>query len=105
MCDDVFVDVFATKYESFLIDNKPEYDVFEFNNLCSTADCLLAVVSESAIEFVSPVMLELKFLPYSLKYAFLGADESLPILITSDLSRDQEDILISLLRQNKEAVG
>jgi len=79
--------------------------VFEFDDLCSTADCLLTDVSISAAESVSPIALELKPLPDSLKYAFLGPDESLPIIIASDLDRDQENKLICLLRENKEALG
>jgi len=47
----------------------------------------------------------LKPLSDSLKYAFLEPDECLPVIIASDLDRDQEDKLISLLRENKEAVG
>ena len=47
----------------------------------------------------------MKPLPDSLKYAFLRLDESLPVIISSDLDRDQEDKLISLLRENKEALG
>jgi len=78
--------------------------VFEFDDLCSPADCLLIAVSESAAESVSLVALELKPLSDSLKYAFLGPDESLPVIIDSDLDRDQEDKLISLLRENKEAL-
>jgi len=79
--------------------------VFEFDDLFFTADCLLTVVSVSAAEFVSLVPLELKILPDSLKYALLGPDESLPAIIASDLDRDQEDKLMSLLRDNKEALG
>ena len=56
-------------------------------------------------ESVSPPDLELKPLPNSLKYAFLGPDESLPVIVASDLDRDQEDKLIALLRGNKEALG
>ena len=70
-------------------------------NLCSSADCLLTVVSES----VSSSALELKPFPDSLKYAFPGPDESLPVIITSDSDRDQEDKLITLLRANNEALG
>jgi len=51
--------------------------VFEFDYLCSTTDCLLTVVSESAAKSVSPIALELKSFPDSLKYTFLGPDESL----------------------------
>ena len=79
--------------------------MFEFDDLCSTTDCLLTAVSESAAESVFPVALELKSLPNSLKYAFLGPDKSLPVIIASDLDRDQEDKLISLLRENKESLG
>ena len=45
--DDAFDDIFATEYESFLIDDEPEYDVFEFDDLYSPADCLLIAVSKS----------------------------------------------------------
>jgi len=103
--DDALDDMFAAEYESFLVDDEPKYDVFEFDDLCSTANCLLTDVSKSMHESISPPALELKPLPNSFKYAFLGPDESLPVIITSDLDRDQEDKLIALLRENKEALG
>jgi len=103
--DDAFDEIFVAKCESFLVNDEPEYDVFEFDDLCSTADCLLTIVSESMHESVSPPTLKLKPLSNSLKYAFLGPDKSLPIIITSNLDRDQEDKLIALLRENKEAMG
>ena len=87
------------------MNDEPEYDVFEFDDVCSTANYLLTAMSESAFESVSPPALELKPLPDFLKYAFLGPDESLPIIITSDLDRGQENKLITLLRENKEALG
>jgi len=79
--------------------------VVEFNDLCSTADCLLTAISESATESVSPIALKLKPLPDSVKYVFLGPDESLPVIIAFDLDRDEEDKLIFLLRENKEVLG
>ena len=45
--DDAFDVVFATESESFLIYDEPKDDVFEFDDLCSTADCLLIAISES----------------------------------------------------------
>ena len=78
----------AIEYESFLVDDEPQYDTFEFDDLCSTADCLLTAMSESVAESIFPVVVELKTLPDSLKYAFLGPNESLPAIITSDLDRD-----------------
>jgi len=102
--DDVLDDVLATKYESFLIDDELEYDMFEFDDLCSAIECLLAAMSESVAKSVFPVAFELKPLPNSLKYAFLEPHESLPVIIASDLDQDQENKLISLLRENKEAL-
>ena len=100
--DDALDDMFAAEYESFLVDDEPKYDVFEFDDLCSTANCLLTDVSKSMHESISPPALELKPLPNSLKYALLGPNESLPVIITSDLDRDQEDKLIALLRETRK---
>ena len=47
MFDDDFDDIFTTKCELFLIDDEPEYDVFKFDNQCSTTDCLISSTSES----------------------------------------------------------
>jgi hypothetical protein len=53
----------------------------------------------------SPPKLELKPLLDKLKYAFLGANETLPIIIASDLPKDQEDNLLEVLKEHKEAIG
>jgi hypothetical protein len=53
----------------------------------------------------SPLKLELKPLPDKLKYAFLGANETLPVIIASDLQKDQEDNLLEVLKEHKEAIG
>ena len=45
--------MFAAEYESFLSGDEPKYDVFEFDDLCSFADCLLTNDSKSASESVS----------------------------------------------------
>ena len=103
--DDNFDDMFAAEYESLLMDNKFEYDVFEFDDLCSATDCPLASVSEYAYEFVSPPILKLKPLPDSFMYAFLGPSESLPMIVAFNRDRDQEDKLIAVLRESKEAIG
>jgi len=80
--------------------------VFEFDDLCSATDCLLATASESGTESVSPlVALELKLLPNSLQYSFLWPDESLLVIIAFDLDQDQKDKLNTLLIGNKEAIG
>ena len=49
--------------------------------------------------------LELKPLPASLKYVFLGPHDTLPVIISSDLSSSQEDQLIIVLKKYKMAIG
>ena len=53
----------------------------------------------------SPPKLELKPLPDKLKYAFLGANDTLPVIIASDLQKDQEDNPLEVLKEHKEAIG
>jgi hypothetical protein len=53
----------------------------------------------------SPPKLELKPLPDKLKYAFLGANDTLPVIIASDLQKDQEDNMLEVLKEHKEAIG
>ncbi|KAJ9185684.1 hypothetical protein P3X46_005284 [Hevea brasiliensis] len=50
-------------------------------------------------------VLELKPLPEHLKYVYLGDNETLPVIISSNLTKTQEDRLIRVLRLHKEAVG
>ncbi|KAK1383103.1 hypothetical protein POM88_020838 [Heracleum sosnowskyi] len=52
-----------------------------------------------------PPDVELNPLPDTLKYAFLGPNESLPVIIASNLTKSQEDELVSVLREHKEAIG
>ncbi|KAK8632719.1 hypothetical protein V6N13_073102 [Hibiscus sabdariffa] len=49
--------------------------------------------------------LELKTLPRHLKYAYLGSDETLPVIISSNLTPDQECSLLSVLSKDKGALG
>ena len=52
---------------------------------------------------VEPPKLEL--IPDTLKYAFLGSSETLPVIIVSDLDDPRECQLISVLQEHKEAIG
>ncbi|XP_074276723.1 putative 3-deoxy-D-manno-octulosonic acid transferase, mitochondrial isoform X2 [Silene latifolia] len=54
---------------------------------------------------VKPPIVELKPLPSHLKYAFLGSEETLPVIISSKLTKEQEEALIRVLKQLKEAIG
>ena len=53
----------------------------------------------------SPPKLELKPLPSHLKYAFLGVEETFPIIISSSLDSDQENKLLEILRTHKISIG
>ncbi|XP_070667515.1 uncharacterized protein [Malus domestica] len=54
---------------------------------------------------VQPPTLELKPLPCHLKYIFLGEDQTLPIIISSSLTAQEEDKLIRVLKEHKSAIG
>jgi hypothetical protein len=51
------------------------------------------------------VKIELKTLPSHLKYAFLEEEDSKPVIISSSLSTHEENNLIQVLKDNKEAIG
>jgi len=52
-----------------------------------------------------PPKKELKPLPDNLKYKFLGPAENFPVIIASDLHASQEEKLLDVLREHKEAIG
>ncbi|XP_072087215.1 uncharacterized protein [Arachis hypogaea] len=49
--------------------------------------------------------LELKTLPPSFKYSYLGNNNTYLVIINSSLSEEQEEELINVLRQHKDAIG
>ena len=49
--------------------------------------------------------LELKTLPEGLKYAFLGDEQTYPVVISSSLTCDQEGKLLNVLQKHKKAIG
>ena len=52
-----------------------------------------------------PPILELKPLPSHLKYVYLGADSTLPVVISNELSKEQEERLVQVLKEHKKAIG
>ncbi|CAM8975361.1 unnamed protein product [Rhodiola kirilowii] len=74
----------------------PEYEVNEVKLFKSTT-------------FLPSVMqapkIELKPLPGHLKYAFLGNNDTLPVIIKNGLEAGQEQSLIKVLKQHKLAIG
>ncbi|XP_071917221.1 uncharacterized protein [Coffea arabica] len=54
---------------------------------------------------VQAPVLELKPLPKHLKYVYLGKGETLPVIISAGLSKVQEEKLLRVLREHKQAIG
>ena len=47
---------------------------------------------------------ELKTLPPGLKYAYLEENETLPVIINSNLTKEQEKEVLEVIRRNKKAM-
>ncbi|KAJ9535162.1 hypothetical protein OSB04_un001759 [Centaurea solstitialis] len=54
---------------------------------------------------ISPPDLELKQLPSHLKYAFLGEENKLPVIISASLEVEQEKKLVDMLKLHTKAIG
>ncbi|KAB2600237.1 hypothetical protein D8674_010508 [Pyrus ussuriensis x Pyrus communis] len=52
-----------------------------------------------------PPTLELKPLPNHLKYVFLGEQDTLPVIIASSLTAQEEEKLVRVLKEHKTAIG
>ncbi|XP_062118728.1 uncharacterized protein LOC133832394 [Humulus lupulus] len=52
-----------------------------------------------------PPELELKALPSHLRYAYLGKSSTLPVIVSAELSMEQEEKLLDVLRKFKKAIG
>ncbi|KAL9382439.1 hypothetical protein Peur_025474 [Populus x canadensis] len=66
---------------------------------------LISPQVKAEASLVQPYKPERKPLPSDLKYAFLGEDESYPIVISSKLSIEQEQELLRVVRKHKKAIG
>ena len=65
-------------------------------------EILPLLIGEEANE---PQKQDLKPLPTKLKYAYLEEHEQCPVVISSLLSTSQENNLLDILRENKQAIG
>ncbi|GJZ97222.1 hypothetical protein Tco_0669675 [Tanacetum coccineum] len=62
-------------------------------------------MSDPKASFDEPLVLEFKDLLPHLEYAFLKSESKLPIIISSDLTRNEKEKLIKVLKANKEAIA
>ncbi|XP_072071898.1 uncharacterized protein [Arachis hypogaea] len=69
-----------------------------------TIDELIMMDKTIKMEVEAP-KLELKTLPPRLKYAYLGDNNTYPVIINSSLNEEQEEELIEVLKQHKDAIG
>ncbi|XP_057791175.1 uncharacterized protein LOC131008304 [Salvia miltiorrhiza] len=71
----------------------------------STLDAEMEV--DQRIKDVRSIQLEeqQQKLPKHLQYAYLGPDETLPVIISVDLTLAQEEHLVRVLRENRKAIG
>ena len=51
-----------------------------------------------------PPIMEEKQLPNHWRYAYLGEESTLPVIISSFLSNMEEEKLLNILKENKEAI-
>ncbi|XP_038711641.1 uncharacterized protein LOC120005855 [Tripterygium wilfordii] len=65
------------------------------------------VMNKTKLEpsIISPPKLELKPLPQHLKYAYIGKDETLSVIIATDLTKEEEKSLIQVLKHHQTALG
>lgn len=69
-----------------------------------------SIVSLSPFDKLAPSVVrappvELKKFPDDLKYIFLGPKETLPVIISSNLTEEEEGRLFQVLVEHKEAIG
>ncbi|KAI3795442.1 hypothetical protein L1987_38097 [Smallanthus sonchifolius] len=75
--------------------------------LCSAVFAMVdresELIERPSIEDPPPV--ELKELPSHLEYAFLDGESRLPVIIASDLTSDEKERLLEVLKQHKQAIA
>ena len=95
-----------TKLAEFLMDDDFEtVDTEEEAHIVQMLAAEIASYTQPQPSIVQPPQLELKPLPDHLKYAYLGDGEQLPIIVASGLSDDQEQRLLQVLKEHKQAIG
>ena len=52
-----------------------------------------------------PLTLELKPLPAHLRYAYLGESTTLSVIISAELTTEQEESLLTVLKEFRRAIG
>ncbi|KAK9187629.1 hypothetical protein WN944_019027 [Citrus x changshan-huyou] len=85
-----------------LLDSAPSMDT---NKWKSRVEQLAPSEKKLIPSSESPPKLELKPLPNTLKYAFLGEESTMPVIISSSLNDEQKGKLLDVLKEHKGALG
>ena len=100
-----WVEEVTTSESEFLHSIIEHNEVLEVNGWAPKFEPLPPVEDRALPSEERPPKLELKPLPSHLKYAFLGAKETFPVIISSSLELDQENKLLEILRTHRTALG
>ena len=96
----------VTTYESEFLHSIIEHnEVLEVNGWAPKFEPLPPIEDRVLSSEERPPKLELKPLPSHLKYAFLGLDETFPVIISFSLESKQENKLLEILTTHKTAIG
>ncbi|KAK8593995.1 hypothetical protein V6N12_046066 [Hibiscus sabdariffa] len=99
-----FVDKSCREYD----DSDNEFREFEPNYLVNSIlskELFTSPKTKLLPSVLQAPQIELKELPKHLKYAFLGDNGTLSVIVSNKLSEKQENELISVLCKHKEAIG
>ena len=99
-----FVEEVTTSELEFLHFIIEHSDVMEANGWTPSFEKLPPTEDRVLPSKEKPFNLELKPLPSHLKYAFLGVEETFPVIISSSLESDQENKLLEILRTHKTSI-
>ncbi|KAL9241866.1 hypothetical protein vseg_015926 [Gypsophila vaccaria] len=99
--DDVLEYALSANLQEVVADLK----VNERNPVSHTKASLTLPVEKLLPSVVQAPKVELKQLPEHLKYAFLGEEGTLPVIISSKLTNEQEGKLVQVLLDHKTAIG
>ena len=95
----------TTSESEFLHSIIEHNEVMEVNGWAPKFEPLPPIEARALPSEERPSKLELKPLPSHLKYAFLGVEETFPVIISSSLELDQEHKLLEILRAHRTALG
>ena len=95
----------TTSESEFLQSIIEHNEVLEVNGWAPKFEPLPPIEDRALPSKERPPKLELKPLPLHLKYAFLGVEETFPVIISSSLELDRENKILEILRTHRTALG